>query len=61
MSEGGENDDKGMINDVKGVRSLGGTETLSFMRDGICVCVVVVVLVVALMVAVQVLVLVVVV
>ena len=60
MSEGGENDDKGMINDVKGVRSLGGTETLNFMRDGICVCVVVVV-VVALMVAVQVLVLVVVV
>ena len=61
MSEGGENDDKGMINDVNGVRSLGGTETLSFMRDRICVCVVVVVVVVVLMVAVQVVMLVVVV
>ena len=36
MSEGGEDDDKGMVNDVKSVRSLGGTETLRSMKDGIC-------------------------
>ena len=34
--EGGEDDDKGMVNDVEGVRSLGGTETLRSMKDGIC-------------------------
>ena len=57
MREGGEDDDKSMVSDVEGVRSLGGRETLSSMRDGICVCVVLVV--VALMVAVGVVVLVV--
>ena len=62
MREGGEDDDKGMVSDVEGVQSLGGRETLSSMRDGICVCVAaVVVVVVALMVAVGVLVLVIVV
>lgn len=30
-------DDKDMVNDVEGVRSLGGREMLSSMRDGICV------------------------
>ena len=59
MRGGGEDDDKGMVSDVEGVRSLGGRETLSSMRDGICVCVAVVVVVVALMVAVGVVVLVV--
>ena len=40
---------KGTVNDVEGVRSLGGREMLNFMRDGICfyVMVVVVVLMVA--------------
>ena len=52
MREGGEDDNKGMISDVEGVRSLGGRETMSSMRDGICVCVAVVVVAVALMVAV---------
>ena len=63
MREDGENDGKGTVSDVEGVRSLGGRETLSSMRDGICVCVCVVVVVVveALMVAVGVVVLVVVV
>ena len=49
-----------MVRDVGGVWSLGGRETLSSMRDGICVCVAVVV-VVALMLAVGVVVLMVVV
>ena len=61
MREGGEDDDKGMISDVEGVQSLGRRETLSSMRDGICVCVAVVAVVVTLMVAVGVMVLVVVV
>ena len=61
MREGGEDDDKGMISDVEGVQSLGRRETLSSMRDGICVCVAVVAAVVTLMVAVGVMVLVVVV
>ena len=60
MSQGGEDDDKGMVSDIEGVRSLGGREMLRSMRDGICVCVVVVV-VVALMVAKRVVVLMVVV
>ena len=51
MREGGENDAKGMVSDVEGVRSLGGRETLSSMRDGICVCVAVVMVVVALMIS----------
>ena len=52
MREGGKDDDKGMISDIEGVRSLGGREMSSSIRDGICVCVaVVVVVVVALMVA----------
>ena len=54
MSEGGEDDDKGMVSDIEGVQSLGGREMSRSMRDGICVCVVVlvvVVVVVALMVA----------
>ena len=58
MREGGEDDDKGMVSEIENVRSLGGREMSSPMRDGICVCVavvvvvvVVVVLVVALMVA----------
>ena len=38
MREGGEDDDKGMVGDVKGVWSLGGREMLGSMRDGICVC-----------------------
>ena len=57
--EGGEDDDKGIVSDVDGVHSLGGTETLSSMRDGICISVVVMVVVVALMVVVGVVVLVV--
>ena len=59
MSEGGEDDDKGMVSDIEGVRSLGGREMSRSIRDGICVCVVVVV--VALMVAKRVVVLMVVV
>ena len=53
-NEGGwGDDDKDMVSDVEGVQSLGGRETLSSMRDRICVCVaVMVVVVVALMVAV---------
>ena len=54
MREGGEDDDKGMVSEIVSVRSLGGREMSSPMRDGICICVavvVVVVLVVALMVA----------
>ena len=63
MREGGEDDGKGMVSDVEGVQSLGGRETLSSMRDRICVCVcvAVVAVVVALMVPVGVVVLVVVV
>ena len=34
MRKGGEDDNKGMVSDVEGVRSLGGKETLSSMRDG---------------------------
>ena len=44
--EGGEDDGKGMVSDVEGMWSLGGRETLSSMRDGICVCVCVAVVVV---------------
>ena len=47
MRGGGKDDDEGMVSNVEGVRSLGGRETLSSMRDGICVCVAVVVLMVA--------------
>ena len=64
IREGGEDDNKGMVSDVEGVRSLGGREMLSSMRNEICVfvaVVVVVVVVVALMVAVRVVVLVIVV
>ena len=43
-----------MFSDVVGVRSLGGRETMSSMRDEICVCVAVVVVVVVLIVAVSV-------
>ena len=42
--KGGEDDDKGMVNDIDGVESLG--EMSRSIRDGICVCVVVVVVVV---------------
>ena len=55
MKKDGEDDDKGMVRDVDGVRSLGGREMLSSMRDGICIFVAVVVA--ALMVAVGVVVL----
>ena len=53
MSEVGEDDGKGMVSDIEGVRSLGGGEMSRSIRDGICVCVAVavVVVVVALMVA----------
>ena len=55
MKRDEEDDDKGMVSDVESVRSLGGRETLSSMRDGVCVCVaVVVVVVVVLIVAVSV-------
>ena len=54
MRGGGEDDDKGMVSNAEGVRSLGGRETLSSMRDGICVCVAVVVMVVVLIVIVSV-------
>ena len=43
LREGGENDSKGMVSNVEGVQSLGGTEMLSSMRDGICTFVAVVV------------------
>ena len=43
MTEGGEDDDKGMASDIEGVQNLGGRETLSPIRDGICVCVAVMV------------------
>ena len=33
MREGGEDNDKAMVRDVEVVRSLGGRETLSSMRD----------------------------
>ena len=39
MREQWEDDDKGMVNEVEGVQSLGGREMSSSMRDGICVCV----------------------
>ena len=45
--EGGVDDGKGMVSDVEGVRSLGGREMFSYMREGISVCAVVVVLMVA--------------
>ena len=45
MSEGGEDDDKGMVSETEGVQSLGGREMSRSMRDRICVCVVVVVVV----------------
>ena len=57
MSEDVENDDKRMVSDIEGVRSLGDREMSRSIRDGICVCVavvmvlVVVVVVVALMVS----------
>ena len=50
MRECGEDDAKGMVSDIGGVRSLGGREMSRSIRDGICVCVVVVVVVVVLMV-----------
>ena len=50
MSEGGEDDDRGMVSDIEGVRSLGGREMSRSIRDGICVCVVVVVVVVVMVV-----------
>ena len=34
MREGGEDDDKGMVSDVEGVRSLGGREMLSSFLEG---------------------------
>ena len=43
MTEGGEDDDKGMASDIEGVQNLGGRETLSPIRDEICVCVAVMV------------------
>ena len=57
MRESGEDDNKRMVSDVEGVRSLGGREMLSYIRDVICVCVAVLLVVVALMVAVVVVVL----
>ena len=35
MKEGGKDDDKGMVSVIEGVRSLGGREMSSPMRDGI--------------------------
>ena len=66
MSEGGEDDDRGMVSDIEGVWSLGKKEMSRSIRNGICVCgvvvvVMVVVVVVALMVAKRVVVLMVVV
>ena len=43
MRECGEDDAKGMVSNIEGVRSLGGRKMLRSIRDGICVCVVVVV------------------
>ena len=40
MSEGGVDDDKGMVSDIEGVRSLGGREMMKSTSDGICVWVV---------------------
>ena len=37
----GEDDARGMVNDIEGVRSLGGREMSRSIRDGICVCVMV--------------------
>ena len=34
MSQGGKDDAKGMVSDIEGVRSLGGREILSSIRDG---------------------------
>ena len=56
MSEGGEDDDKGMVSDTEGVWTLGGREISRSIRDRTCVCmaavvVVVVVVVLTLMVA----------
>ena len=45
-------DDNGMVSDVEGMGSLGGTEMLSSMSDGIYLCVCMVVVVVVLMVVV---------
>ena len=47
MRVGVEDDDKGIVSDIEGVRSLGGRQTLSSMRDRTCVCVAVIVVVVA--------------
>ena len=46
MKEGEVYEDKGMVNDVKGVRNLGGKKMLSWMREWISVCVVVMLMVV---------------
>ena len=43
LRKGGENDSKGLVSNVEGVQSLGGTEMLSSMRDGSCTFVAVVV------------------
>ena len=51
MGESGEDDEKGMVSDVEGVWSLGGTEISSSMRDGVCACVAVVVVAVVVVVA----------
>ena len=40
MRDCGEDDAKGMLSDIEGVRSLGGREMSSSIRDGICVYVV---------------------
>ena len=48
---GGEDNNKGMVSDVEGARSLGRREILSSVRDGISVSVAVVVVVVMLIVA----------
>ena len=56
MREFGEDDAKGMVSDIEGVRSLGGREMSRSIRDGICVCVVVVVVAVVLVVVVVVIV-----
>ena len=47
MRVGVEDDDEGIVSDIEGVRSLGGRQTLSSMRDGTCVCVAVIMVVVA--------------
>ena len=48
MRESKVHDDKGVVNDVEGVRHLDGREMLSCMREDISLCVLVVVLMVAL-------------